>query len=240
MYYGKNRIDTLDKYNNLFVNPQARLRGEGSVSYFFYDDVPNKIKKYNPDSKIIIMLRNPIERAFSHFLMDYSLGLVSESFEDIVKKKSNHKYASLFYQQYIQLGEYTNQLKRYLNVFNRENILLIDYDDFKKDVAEVVNKTYLFLGVNDDFQPNLNKKHNTYSMPKNRIIRYIYSFVSFRNMLKSIFSQEMIKSTRNFLFKRDNKPIMKVETRHFLKNHFEQDVYELSELLNKDYTKWIK
>ncbi|MBT4218039.1 MAG: sulfotransferase, partial [Flavobacteriales bacterium] len=170
MYYGKNRIDTLDKYNNLFVNPQAKLRGEGSVSYFFYDDVPNKIKKYNPDSKIIIMLRNPIERAFSHFLMDYSLGLVSESFEDIVKKKSNHKYASLFYQQYIQLGEYTNQLKRYLNVFNRENILLIDYDDFKKDVAEVVNKTYLFLGVNDDFQPNLNKKHNTYSMPKNRII----------------------------------------------------------------------
>ena len=99
LYYGKNRIDTLDKYNNLFVNHQAKLRGEGSVSYFFYDDVPNKIKKYNPDSKIIIMLRNPIDRAFSHYLMDYRLGLVSESFEDIVKKKSNHKYVNLFYQQ---------------------------------------------------------------------------------------------------------------------------------------------
>jgi len=240
MYYGKNRIDTLDKYNNLFVNPQAKLRGEGSVSYFFYYDVPNKIKKYNPDSKIIIMLRNPIDRAFSHYLMDYRLGLVSESFEDIVKKNSNHKYAHLFYQQYIQVGEYANQLKRYLNVFNRENILLIDYEDFKKDVAGVVNKTYLFLGVNDDFQPNLNKKHNTYSMPKNRIIRYIYSFVPLRNLLTSIFSKEMIKSTRNFLFKSDKKPIMQVETRLFLKKHFEKDVNELSELLNKDYTKWIK
>ena len=201
MYYGKNRIDTLDKYNNLFVKPQAKLRGEGSVSYFFYDDVPNKIKKYNPDSKIIIMLRNPIDRAFSHYLMDYRLGLVSESFEDIVKKNSNHKYAHLFYQQYIQVGEYANQLKRYLNVFNRENILLIDYEDFKKDVAGVVNKTYLFLGVNDDFQSNLNKKHNTYSMPKNRIIRYIYSFVPLRYLLTSIFPKEMIKNTRNFLFK---------------------------------------
>ena len=240
LYYGKNRIDTLDKYNNLFVNPQAKLRGEGSVSYFFYDDVPNKIKKYNPDSKIIIMLRNPIDRAFSHYLMDYRLGLVSESFEDIVKKKSNHKCANLFYQQYIQVGEYSNQLKRYLNVFNSENILLIDYEDFKKDVAGVVNKTYLFLGVNDDFQPNLNKKHNTYSMPKNRIIRYIYSFVPLRNLLISIFSKEMIKSTRNFLFKSDKKPIMQVETRLFLKKHFEKDVNELSELLNKDYTKWIK
>ncbi|MDG2263519.1 MAG: sulfotransferase domain-containing protein, partial [Flavobacteriales bacterium] len=151
-----------------------------------------------------------------------------------------HKYANLFYQQYIQVGEYANQLKRYLNVFNRENILLIDYEDFKKDVAAVVNKTYLFLGVNDDFQPNLNKKHNTYSMPKNRIIRYIYSFVLLRNLLTSIFSKEMIKSTRNFLFKSDKKPIMQVETRLFLKKHFEKDVYELSELLNKDYTKWIK
>jgi hypothetical protein len=132
------------------------------------------------------------------------------------------------------------QLKKYLNVFNRENILLIDYEDFKKDVAGVVNKTYLFLGVNDDFQPNLNKKHNTYSMPKNRIIRYIYSFVPLRNLLTSIFSKEMIKSTRNFLFKSDKKPIMQVETRHFLKKHFEKDVNELSELLNKDYTTWIK
>ena len=60
LYYGKNRIDTLDKYNNLFVNHQAKLRGEGSVSYFFYDDVPNKIKKYNPDSKIIIMLLHSV------------------------------------------------------------------------------------------------------------------------------------------------------------------------------------
>ena len=98
----------------------------------------------------------------------------------------------------------------------------------------------MFLGVNDDFQPNLNKKHNTYSMPKNRIIRYIYSFVPLRNLLTSIFSKEMIKSTRNFLFKSDKKPIMQVETRHFLKKHFEKDVNELSELLNKDYTKWIK
>ena len=240
MYYSKDRIDTLDKYNKLFVSPKAKLRGEASVSYFFYDDVPNKIKKYNPDSKIIVMLRNPIDRAFSHYLMDYRLGLVSESFEDIVKKKSSHKYANLFYQQYIKLGEYTSQLKRYFNVFNSENILLIDYEDFKKDVVGVVNKTYLFLGVNDDFQPNLNKKYNTYSMPKNRIIRYFYSFVLLRNLLTSIFTKEMIKNTRNFLFKSDKQPIMEVETRHFLKKHFQKDVNELSELLNKDYTKWIK
>ena len=240
LYYKKESVRSLKKYHSLYSDIKNLVRGEASVSYLFYEKVPKKIFKYNSSSKIIIMLRNPIDRAFSHYLMDYRLGLVSESFEDIVKKKSNHKYAKLFYQQYIQVGEYANQLKRYLNVFNSENILLIDYDDFKKDVAGVVNKTYLFLGVNDDFQPNLNKKHNAYSMPKNRIIRYIYSFVPLRNLLALIFTKEIIKSIRNLLFKSDKKLIMQVETINFLKKHFEKDVNELSELLNKDYTKWIK
>ena len=78
MYYGKNRIDTIKKYHSLFDdNSESKLKGEASVSYLFYKNVPQKIKAYNPDSKIIIMLRNPIERAFSHYLMDYRLGLVS-------------------------------------------------------------------------------------------------------------------------------------------------------------------
>jgi len=240
MYYGKNRIDTLEKYNNLFINPDVKLRGEGSVSYLFYDDVPLKIKTYNPEAKIIIILRDPVDRAFSHYLMDYRLGLVSESFEDIINKKSKHKNAHLFYQQYIQVSEYAPQIKRYLNVFKRENILFIDYEDFKNDVAGVVNNVYLFLGVNDDFQPNLNKKHNTYTMPKNGIIRYIYSFVSFRNFLTSIFSKGLVKSIRNSLFINDRKPKLSNANREFLNEFFKEDLKELNALLNKDFTKWLK
>ncbi len=240
MYYGKNRIDTLEKYNNLFINPEVKLRGEGSVSYLFYDDVPLKIKTYNPEAKIIIILRDPVDRAFSHYLMDYRLGLVSESFEDIINKKSKHKNAHLFYQQYIQVSEYAPQIKRYLNVFKRENILFIDYEDFKNDVAGVVNNVYLFLGVNDDFQPNLNKKHNTYTMPKNGIIRYIYSFVSFRNFLTSIFSKGLVESIRNRLFINDRKPKLSNANREFLNEFFKEDLKELNALLNKDFTKWLK
>jgi len=61
-----------------------------------------------------------------------------------------------------------------------------------------------------------------------------------RNLLRSILPKGMIKCTRNFLFKSDSKPIMQVETIHFLKKYFEKDVNELSALLSKDYTKWIK
>jgi hypothetical protein len=91
------------------------------------------------------MLRNPVDRAFSHYLMDYRLGLVSDSFDSIIKKKLKHKNANLFFQQYIKLSEYSQQVIRYLEVFDKEKIMFIDYEDFKKDVSAVVDKAYLFF-----------------------------------------------------------------------------------------------
>ena len=66
MYYRKSRIENLEKYHGLFTNKEVKLRGEASVSYLFYNDVPQKIKDYNPKAKIIIMLRNPIDSAKMH------------------------------------------------------------------------------------------------------------------------------------------------------------------------------
>ena len=240
MYYGKNRIDTIEKYHSLFSENNFILRGEASVSYLFYEDVPRKIISYNPDAKIIIMLRDPIERAFSHYLMDYSLGLVSVSFESIINRQSKHKNVDLFFQQYIELSEYANQIKRYLEIFSRENIYFIDYDDFKNNTSHVVNNVFKFLEVNNDFSPYLSKQYNTYTTPKNMIIRYVYSFVSFRKILARILPENLKKKIFSLFFTSYNKPKLSDETRDFLKQYFANNVNELSELLNKDFTKWIR
>ena len=241
IYYGKNRIDTEEKYNTLF-NTQKKdvIFGEGSVSYLFYPTVAQDIKAYNPIAKIIIMLRNPINRAFSHYLMDYRLGLVSDSFEDIINKKSKHKNAHLFYQQYMKVGEYATQLKRYFDVFDKENILLIDYEDFKSDVAGTVNSVYSFLNVSTEFSADVNKKHNTFTMPKNKLIRFVYSFVVIRNILSFIFPKNMVKAGRLILFRKNKKPKLLEETRNQLKHYFSNDVRLLESLIGKDYSKWIK
>ena len=241
MYYGKNRIDTEEKYNTLF-NTQKKdvIFGEGSVSYLFYPNVAQDIKAYNPIAKIIIMLRNPIDRAFSHYLMDYRLGLVSDSFEDIINKKSKHKNAHLFYQQYIKVGEYAVQLKRYFDIFDKENILLIDYEDFKSDVTGTVNSVYSFLNVSAEFSADVNKKHNTFTMPKNKLIRFMYSFVVIRNILSFIFPKNMVKAVRLILFRKNKKPKLLEETRNQLKHYFSNDVRLLESIIGKDYSKWIK
>ena len=241
MYYGKNRIDTSKKYHSLFDdNSESKLKGEASVSYLFYKNVPQKIKSYNPEAKIIIMLRDPIDRAFSHYLMDYRLGLVSDTFEDIIDQKSVHKNAKLFYQQYIELSEYANQVKRYLNVFDGKEILFIEYEDLKMDVLGIVKKTYLFLGVNQGYEPDVNKKHNTYTMPKNSIIRFMYSFVILRNILSFFFPKNLVDRFRAALFKNNKKPVLLYETRNRLRKLFTNDVNSLGEMLNKDFSRWTK
>ena len=241
LYYSKNRIDTEEKYNGLF-NTQKKdvIFGEGSVSYLFYPTVAQDIKVYNPMAKIIIMLRNPIDRAFSHYLMDYRLGLVSDSFEDIINKKSKHKNAHLFYQQYIKVGEYAAQLKRYCDIFDKKNILLIDYENFKSDVTGTVNSAYSFLNISAEFSVDINKKHNTFTMPKNKLIRFVYSFVIIRNILSFIFPKNIIKAVRLILFTKDKKPKLLEETRNQLKDYFSNDVRLLGNLIGKDYSKWIQ
>ena len=240
MYYVKNRVNTLDNYESLFVQKESVVYGESSVSYLFYDNVAEDIKKYNPNAKIIIMLRNPIERAFSHYLMDYRLGLINDSFENIITKKSKHKNAHLFYQQYIEVSKYSNQIQRYVDFFEMENILFIDYENFKKNVSKTVDQVYDFLNISTEFAADVNTKYNAFTMPKNKGIRLIYSFVFLRKTLIFLFPLYLLKSIRVLLFKADEKPEILNETRSQLRIIFNEDIKKLEEVLGKDYSKWIK
>ena len=240
IYYEKNRINTLEKYHSLFIQKENKLFGEASVSYLFYEDVPKKIKKYNPNAKIIIMLRNPADRAFSHYLMDYRLGLISDSFEVIINRTSKAKHAHIFYQQYIKVSKYYHQLSRYFNVFDNESILIIDYDDFKNDISNTLTNIYGFLNISNKFPVNINEKHNTFSMPRHNFIRRIYSFFVLRNTLNYLIPKTLKKGIRKILFMNDRKPELSTVSRKKLNELFEKDIENLELLLNKDLTKWLK
>ena len=240
LYYGKNRINTLEKYHSLFQNVDQKKIGEASVSYLFYEDVPQKIKAYNSNGKIIIMLRNPVDRAFSHYLMDYRLGLISKSFESILENEKKDIKASLFYQQYIELGQYSGQVKRYIEKFGKENVTIIFYYDFKNHVVKEVQKVYEFLEVDSKYRAEIENKHNTYSMPKNNWIRLIYSFVSFRKILNRILPKRKVRKIKEKLFIKSKKPKLSDVLRARLINLYAHDIKQLEELLSVDLSQWKK
>ncbi len=240
LYYGRKRIDTLEKYHDLFSTTQEKKYGEASVSYLFYEDVPEKIKAYNSKGKIIIMLRNLVDRTFSHYLMDYRLGLISCTLEEVIESKSYNKKSKLFYQQYIELSLYFNQVKRYLEIFGSENVHIIFYQDFKNDIEVVMKRVYHFLEVDSKFKPKVEKKHNTFIIPKNNFIKIVYSFVGLRRFLKFFIPENLVKKMQNTFFKKDKKPELSLKLRKKMNELFLHDINLLEDLLSKDLSIWKK
>ena len=241
LYYKSNKINSLDSYHNLFPTRDANLiYGEASVSYLFYKNVAEKIKTYNKNAKIIILLRNPIERAFSHYLMDVRLGLISESFESVVYGFETTSKNKLYYQQYIELGKYYNQISNYKRLFNDKNILIIDYEDFKLKTSLCVSNVFDFLQIDTSFMPNLDLTHNTFRKPKFTFIEKLYSNHSIRCIINKLISSKFKNYINQIVFDKEDKPILSQDLRVRLKSIFKNDVNKLSDMLNKDFSKWIK
>ena len=207
LYYKDYKAKHLDEYKKLFSEVKdEKAVGEGSVSYLFYPETPAKIKNILPDAKIIMLLRDPVARGYSHYLMDYRLGLVDLTYEEIVLKKSHHKHAHLYYQQYVELGLYYEQVKRYLELFGKEQVKIYFQEDLRKDTAKVILDLYDFLEIDQSNMPNIEREHNTFSMPKNNLVHKLYSSHFIRTLLSIIFPDTLKEKLKNLLFERKNKP----------------------------------
>ncbi len=236
LYYGTTRIETSDKYHNLFSDKKdEEIFGESSVSYLYYPEVPKRIKEYNTEAKIIIMLRNPVDRAFSHYLMDFKLGLLSDKFEDVFNKKEGLKF-----QQYFLLGNYYEQVKRYLDEFTKENVHIIWYSDFKKDAEQEVKKAFEFIDVDSAYKVNFKTVHNSFFMPKGKIIRKIYSIVWLRKLLLFLFPFTLVTFIKSTLFTKGKKPKITNESRKIFTEYYLDDICKLEELLSINLSEWKK
>jgi len=240
LYYDVLKASSLSEYENLFTNVTHEIAiGEGSVSYLFYPKTPSKIKETIPDVKIVILLRDPVERAFSHYLMDYRLGLVDLSFEEIVYKSGTHKYLNLYFQQYLELGLYYEQIKRYLEIFGEKQVKIYLQEDLRVDTKGVVSDLYDFLGVDKSFTPEIEREHNVFSMPKNKLIRKLYASQQMRSWAVKLLPMSLKETVVNLLFERKQKPKLSAETREYLQNFYRTDIQKLQRLINRDLSAWI-
>ena len=193
LYYNDTKIIKVEDYYSLFSESRGeKYIGEASVSYLFYNDISRKIYNFNPKAKIIILLRNPVERSYSHFLMDKRLGYVDVAFEKIVYKTSKHELLSLYYQQFVELGYYFQQVKRYLDVFGKENVGVYLFDDLALDSQYVLNKVYDFLEIDRVASSGVIKKHNVNMNPKNILVSNLYFSRTLRLIMKKIFSNKLL------------------------------------------------
>ena len=239
LYYADFKAKDMESYEQLFDGVKhEKAVGEGSVSYLFYPNTPQKIKDVLPDVKIIILLRDPVERAFSHYLMDLRLGLVDMSLESIVSGEVNNEKSRLFYQQYIELGLYYEQVKRYLNIFGKEQVKIYLQEDLRAKGNNVITDLYAFLGVDETYRPDMARQHNTFSMPKKNMIGNLYTSNFMRVLVRNIVPDKLKNIMKGFVFDNKPKPVLPPETKRKLQELYLGDIEKLEKLIDRDLSAW--
>lgn len=150
-------VTNLTEYGNLFDDAkQGQVVGEASTSYLYIHEktIKNIKDVYGPkykNLKIIIILRNPTERTWSHYVRN-----VMDNRQDLLEKgiKSEVIEKELFGHDYIiEFGMYYEQVKSYIEEFPNVKIWLLE--DLSKRTKTVIEETFLFLGVDESFKPDI-------------------------------------------------------------------------------------
>ena len=239
LVYDDFRCEDLAAYEALFAPAgDAKAVGEASVSYLFYPQTPAKIKQTIPDVKIIMILRDPIKRGFSHWLMDHRLGWCKSSYEDILDGKAPADQQAVYYQQYVELGLYHDQVKRYLDLFGENNVKVYLQEDLFADMSAVMRDVFEFLQIDPDFKPDLDKKYNTFQSPKNSLIGKLYSSYWLRQLGKKLFPGSLKSKVKSLLFEKGKKPELSDALHKRLLAIYKDDIIKLEQLIERDLSKW--
>src|ERR1700693_2394465 len=130
------------KYLSLFQGVKDEVAiGEATAAYLRDPETPKRIRDVVPDARIVMILRDPVERAFSHYLAYIREGSEPLSFQEALRK-------DLKQDAYLAPGFYAQQVKRYLDAFGSERVKMLIFEEFIHDTNGAVSDVLKFLGVN--------------------------------------------------------------------------------------------
>jgi len=140
------------RYHHFFsVKLHHKTIGEITPIYMYWKNCPQRIWEYNKRMKIILLLRNPIERAYSHWNMEVSRGNESLSFIEAIKQEKSRLTTTPNKQHriysYIDRGFYSCQIKRIWEFFSKDQVLILKSESLKKEPKQALEKITNFLSV---------------------------------------------------------------------------------------------
>lgn len=244
--YINNSITDLSRYQALFDNaPVDAKLGEASPLYLYSETAPARIKHHVPDAKMVVILRNPIEQAYSHFMYATKQCIENEvNFTNALRLESDRMaqgWQPLF--GYSDFPRYGEQLARYLDLFPREQILIRRYEDFKSAPTDLLRDIYEFIGVDPAFTPNVSDRINAGGVPKNQAFQ---DFLMKSNPVTKAIGLVVPRRTRlrirDWLASKnmDAPDEMPADARDILIARLSDDIERLERLLDWDLSDWVR
>ncbi len=216
-----------EHYFNYYFNKAGKQEfyGEIDPEYAYFKEAPDRIKSYFKELKIVFIIRNPVDRAYSHYLMTQRRGLENLAFKDAIlneQERLTSHYNKIHY-SYISRGYYTEQIKRFEDLFGESNVKIVLFDDLIKDTKQTVDETVNFLGLNK-FEFNYDVKSNPASEAKNKQLR---DFIYKPNALKRIIGKLIpSKKLKDYLMSALNKKNLKPAVTEKLESDFKKMIYQ--------------
>ncbi|MDN5870839.1 MAG: sulfotransferase [Nitrococcus sp.] len=209
--------------------------GEASPSYLWDDQSPLLIRSRLPESKIIILLRDPIERAFSHYLADVRLGWQKLPFHQALQADLDYPRKQWGQSHlYLELGCYVEQISRYFRNFGRENVKVVLFDDLKEEPMTCLTGICSFLGVNPLAPlPARSETHNAAAVPRGHIGRLLIGSSALRRAAQALIPSQVRALCRDHLLLTASKPQMESQARAFLKGYYKEETQKLQTLLDR-------
>ena len=235
----RKHVRTLEEYTACFEGAtDEKAIGEATPAYLTSADAARQIRETIPDARLIAILRQPADRAFSAYSMWISKGHEPLSFADAIvaeiRDPADHQ------RRYIQYGFYARQLAPYYELFDPGQLRVCFFDDLSNQPLELMRDLYDFLGVSTSFVPDTARWHNTRSAPPKR------------PALNRVLSRPAMKKLRRFVpsgarhaagsFARqgsDESLTMAPEERRFLTDLFRDDIADVEQLTGRDLSAWL-
>lgn len=228
-------------YQALFAQAQDHIAlGEASTSYLHANHAPERIAHYLPEVRLVAILRNPVERAFSNWMHNVENGRERLEFRDALDAEGERMRQGVGYAFYYQYkGFYYRHLCRYLALFPRDRLQVYLFDDLRSDPVSVVQDIYGFVGVDPSFRPRI-ERHNVSGIPKglpSRVFSLVRKSTWVQKKVKPLIPERVRVWIRERLTWR---PILPQDVRHALIELYREDILQLESLLGRELSAWLK
>jgi hypothetical protein len=239
------------EYEQMFSGVRnEKAVGEASTGYLYYPESPELIHSAIPDCRIIVILRNPVDRAFSGYCHEVREGLETKSFEEALaeeRQATRFIRGGEFSFNYMKQGYVLGILEKYLALFSASNVHLCCFEDLLANTDELMRSVFRFLDVDENFRGDWTYRYNPSGMPKYPWLHQLLDGENdARKPLVWMTSHLIPARIRNPLWHkiRDwnvlNGPAirMREETRLMLEALYADETLGLEQLTGKDLSHW--
>jgi hypothetical protein len=242
--YVNNSTTRLEEYEALFANAgAAKARGEASPLYLYEHGTAARIRAWLPDVKLIAILRNPVDQAYSHFL--YARRQMLEPLEDFnaaldaEQSRVDAGWQPMF--RYARFPRYAEQLAAYYAAFPREQIQIHLYEDFEENPLAVMKAIFRFIGVDETFEPDVDYRPNAGGAPRNKAFQDLIMKPTPLSGLFSVLPTDLRRRVRDRLsgmnMTREECP---PAARARLLAALSDEIRALGPMIGRDLSAWLK